>query len=189
MYRIVGLAGKKGAGKNTAANQVVHPCMQFAFADELKRVARRWYALSHEQVYGDRKEVVDPRWGITPREIMQKLGAEVVRAIHPDTWVRYLLDESIPLRMDRGSPYAVITDVRFPNEVDGIHKAGGIVIRIDRPGLADNEFSTHESERHIDTLAVDIVVVNDSTPESLGRDVMLAIIDCFKLAGGKNDRR
>ena len=55
-----------------------------------------------------------------------------------------------------------ITDVRFDNEAEAIHRRGGVVWRIVRPGAglggAEGE---HSSEQGIDPSLVDDEVVND----------------------------
>lgn len=177
-YKIIGFTGLKGSGKDTAAQMTGG--QMFAFASELKATARKWYGLSWEQVYGDQKEVVDPKWGLTPREIMQRLGTEVARSIHPETWTRYLLDDRIPAVMAivLGPPrLAVITDVRFPNEVSAIHERGGHVIRINRLAAATNQYSAHESESHIRGLMVDYDIDNNGTLDELRSEVVRALND------------
>jgi hypothetical protein len=47
--------------------------------------------------------------------------------VHPDLWLRSLLAR-IPAQG------AVVSDVRFPNEAEAIIEAGGVVIRLSRPG-------------------------------------------------------
>ena len=63
-----------------------------------------------------------------------------------------------------------LADVRFHNEVDTIHKLGGIVVKIDRPGFGNND--CHESERNIDLIKnYDHKIVNDGTLEDLYKKV------------------
>lgn len=94
---LVGICGKKRHGKNTVGDllQAFEAWTPIAFADPIKRIAMDIYGLSYEQCFGgdEHKEAVDPRWGLTPRSIMQRIGTEVARSIHKDTWVRYCLSE------------------------------------------------------------------------------------------------
>ena len=68
-----------------------------------------------------------------------------------------------------GLERVVIDDVRFLNEVEMIHRLGGRVIRIDRPGPAE---STHASETELDSFdGWDGVIVNDGTLRELDEKV------------------
>lgn len=62
------------------------------------------------------------------REFIQVLGTDAMRkVIHPNIWVNALFSE-----FTDDSKW-IITDVRFPNEVEKIKEKGGIIIRIGRP--------------------------------------------------------
>lgn len=189
--RILGLAGRKRSGKNTAAEALRRPpynAVEVGFADKVKSIARDLYGLDDAQLYGDLKEVRDPRYGLTPRFIMQRLGTEVARSIYADTWVRYLMEVEIPRRVP-ALGFAVVTDVRFSNEVKAIHDAGGLVFRIERPSLVLDESSNHPSEAEIDRLDVDRVIVNDGTVDDL-HDKVRATVDRFPylFAGSKDSK-
>ena len=79
----------------------------------------------------------------TYRSFMQKLGTDFGRGmIHDDLWVNGLFVD-----FEEGSKW-VITDLRFPNELEAIRRRGGFTIRIDRPGFQD--WDTHPSETALD---------------------------------------
>ncbi|MDE2103130.1 MAG: hypothetical protein KGL39_38145 [Patescibacteria group bacterium] len=164
MIGLVGFAGRKRAGKDTAgAALVARGYKRLSFAGPLKAMLR---ALLMEQgvlpsvieamIEGDLREVPsDHLGGCTPRHAMQTLGTQWGRElIQRDLWV----NAAITSARHSGSP-VVFTDVRFQNEVDAIRQAGGIVIRIYRPTLfrADE----HESEAGVDSLFVDRELVNN----------------------------
>lgn len=103
---------------------------------------------------------------LTPREALQKLGTEWARRLYPNTWIDKLLrtaDEVIqkhlgyidregvvPLqRMPVMQPFVhvAVSDVRFRNEIDGIRKVGGKLVRVKRPGQPlDGAAALHRSE-------------------------------------------
>jgi rhodanese-related sulfurtransferase len=65
---------------------------------------------------------------LTPRLVLQKWGTEVARtAWHDDTWIASLENKLVKAHND-----IVITDVRFPNEIQAVRSAGGVVIRVVR---------------------------------------------------------
>jgi len=98
---------------------------------------------------------------LTPRLILQLLGTEGGRdVIHPNIWVNATLGDLTD--NDR----VIITDTRFPNEVEGIKRKKGIVIKIIRPSKVST--SSHPSETALnDYTNWDYVIVNDGTLEEL----------------------
>ncbi len=156
---LVGIAGKKRSGKDTAALGLVRRCgfERLALADPLKAAAREIFGLSWEQTDGGLKETVDPRWAATPRQILQRLGTEGVREgfggamvkagqWSPEdvaqTWVRALMVRA------EGHPRVVVPDVRFGNEALAILDRGGLLLVVKRPDLlgADDHASEWEME-------------------------------------------
>lgn len=170
---IVGVTGKKGSGKSELARILVtrRGFTEATFASELKATARRLYGLSHEQVNGtqEEKEAIDPRWGLSARQILQRLGTNVGREVHPLTWIRAL--ERV---IDAEPHYPwVVPDARFQNEVESLRSRGATIIGIVRPGLQSSD--DHESESG-DGIVPDVLVINDGTLEDLERKV-LEIVD------------
>jgi hypothetical protein len=73
---------------------------------------------------------------------MQVVGTDIFRKLDTNVWVRSTINKIIRDKPD----LAVITDCRFPNEVDSIKQSGGKVIRLTR-----NPFqSDHISETVLD---------------------------------------
>jgi hypothetical protein len=66
-------------------------------------------------------------------------------------------------------PNWIITDTRFPNEADAIKNAGGILIRVERPGV--KPINDHPSEVGLDHWTFDYVINNDGDLESLSNKV------------------
>lgn len=161
---MIGFAGKKRSGKDTCADLLVrkHGFTKTSFAEPLKEACRALFLFNDSQLYGDLKEESDPRWGASPREILQYVGTDLLRKqtlmpeLGEDIFIRNLL-----LRAE--STKLVVADVRFANEAQAIQKAGGIVIRIERPGVEDGD--THESEK-LD-FQTDRTIYNDGSLEDL----------------------
>jgi len=102
---------------------------------------------------------------LTPRLVLQLLGTEGGRdVIHPNIWVNATLSDLT--EKDR----VIITDTRFPNEVEGIKRKWGIVVRIIRPSIVST--STHPSETSLnDYKDWDYLIINDGTLEQLQEKV------------------
>lgn len=163
---IIALCGRKQHGKNTVGDILTqqYGYKQIALADPVKKIAGEIYNLTTAQLYGDCKEIIDPRWGVTPRHIMQTIGSELGRSIHPDTWIRYLIQD-LQRRQDT-APGWVVTDVRYPNEAGALQlQLGAEIWRVDRSGMPDMD--THSSETSIDAIVPDCVISNNGTLEEL----------------------
>ncbi len=117
---------------------------------------------------GDIK-VFATKW--TPRTILQYVGTEGFRAIDPQVWVRYAVNEA-KRRLGDDAEFVVITDCRFRSEAQAIWAAGGEVWRIKRPSLEAGTvgISGHASEMEQDSISdseCQAVIVNDSTIDNL----------------------
>lgn len=144
---IIGIRGKAGSGKTTASSHLVKQgWVKKAFAEKLKASCQLIFGLSHEQCYGALKEVVDPRWNRTPRDILQRVGEALRVNIDEGVWVRPVLEESVLSGVN-----IVIEDARYENEIVAILEAGGVIIDLKRKGhLSDTEAGQHASEVMVD---------------------------------------
>ena len=125
----------------------------------------------------------------TPRLLMQLLGTECGRNIlHPNVWVNATMVDyfgSIKTIEGefkvKGSDW-IITDTRFPNEVDAVKQRDGINIRIERDDYifdgdgeriiptkeyVNTDNKQHESETALDNYTFDYVIDNNGTIEDL----------------------
>lgn len=80
---------------------------------------------------------------MTAREVMQFVGTDIFRKMYHNVWA----ESTIRTITKENSEMAVITDCRFPNEVDVVQKAGGRVIRLTR---AIDSSDQHPSESALD---------------------------------------
>lgn len=92
---------------------------------------------------------------MTGREVMQFVGTNIFRKMYGDVWVDALMRK---IKRD-GVQFALVADIRFPNEVESIQKNGGIVIRLTKNPLDDQ----HSSETALDDFyAFDFLLDNKS---------------------------
>ena len=178
MPRIIGLAGLIGSGKTTVANQMTYSGWdRLAFGDAVKEAARVIFGLTDDQLYGDAKNTLSVAHDLTSRYILQRLGTEVVRSIHPDAWIL-----AAKCRIDALPDDAciVVDDVRFQNEVDAIHRWGGKVIAIHRDVKPGSNMDVHSSEHPEALVGIDGDVINDSSVNVL----MIRIVNAIANAGG-----
>lgn len=184
MYELIGIAGKAGSGKDTVA-EYIEPFgyRRRALADNIKFIARFIYDLEPEQMNDPQlKEQPLDEWdGLTPRQILQRLGTEVGRSVHEETWVRSLfhwIDDHWEISSDWGKGY-VIPDVRFPNEAKAIRDKGGRLWFVEREESGTISGEGHESESHFEELRemADVIIENDDGHDKLYRQVYEVIPD------------
>jgi hypothetical protein len=112
-----------------------------SFAGSLKDAIAAIFNWDRELLEGSTKasrewrEQVDPWWAdrlgipdLTPRWVLQQWGTEVARkGFHDSIWVM-----SLNRRLMEIKDNVVLTDCRFPNELNAIKNAGGITMRTHR---------------------------------------------------------
>ncbi|MEE9548750.1 MAG: hypothetical protein V3V68_05285 [Nitrosomonadaceae bacterium] len=140
--KIVGIGYKKGSGKDQFAS-FMHTfirCTQpnlsvkrVSFADKLKDVSHQlyhWVGLERGMYYEnhrDKKEISLPLIGKSPRQIWIEVGNKL-REVYSETWIDFALRSMV-------ADIILIPDVRFCNEARAIKNQGGVLVRIDRPGV------------------------------------------------------
>ena len=162
---LIGLVGKKYSGKDTLANYLVqkYNFKTYAYAKPLKNVCKELFMLSDDQLHNpQQKEVIDSRWGKSPRQLLQFIGTDIMRnQFSEDFWIKYF---NLWYLTNKESNVAV-TDCRFQNELDAVKLQGGIIIKLER---ITNHLDHHSSEMSIDTLqGIDFIVDNNSSIETL----------------------
>ena len=125
----IGLLGKKGSGKDTLADYLVNikGFVKYSFAKPVKDIAKILFNLSETQLYGELKEQVDERWGISPRVIFQRLGTEFgegqIYDLFPELKIK-IKDKELWLKLfdifleENKDKNIVIADVRFVHEIN-----------------------------------------------------------------------
>ena len=136
---------------------------------------------------------------LTPRELLQIIGTECIRdKVHPNAWVNALFADykyeihrsEVPTRAagfidQHVYPNWIITDMRFPNELEAVKSRGGITIRVNRPyttvvggnGIPAtfNQNQFHPSETALDNAEFDYTIENNSSIEDLIHIVSLIL--------------
>lgn len=168
--QIVAAVGYARSGKDEFAKIAVEEFgfTRFAFADKLRECL---YALNPWVLDNEGSspralcEVIDKfgwdnykgsPWSGNIRELLQRFGTEVGRdLLAQDIWLK----ELDKVDADR----IVITDTRFPNELDYVKDRGARIVRINREGYGP--INDHISEVAIDDYLPDEIIHNHGTLE------------------------
>lgn len=187
---IIAFAGRKQSGKTTCSefvakyfNGTVEPFNSariYNFADPLKNdICINILGLTHDQCYGedmDKNTLTDVQWNgkqLTAREVMQFVGTDLFRKMKHDVWSSATINQ-----IHRDSPgLAIIADCRFPNEVDAVKQAGGMVIKL----MRNLYNSDHDSETALDPLNYsqsnfDLIINNQDISISEQNDIVLQFL-------------
>ncbi len=173
---LLGFAGRIGSGKNYVAEKIVVPMLPekktlfLALANHFKVDAIVKCGLDRAKVFGRKDEHT--------RVTLQRMGTEEGRDKYgADIWVD-MLTEWLLLYVGQGYERFVITDVRFPNEVDFIKRNNGVLVRVESPnrslatakkeavlnGTTYEAITGHSSETSLDGYTgYDFIINNDIT--------------------------
>lgn len=195
IVRVILLGHRSLAGKDTVGSILTKNFhyKRMAFADKLKNTVADLYDFNHEQMHGDKKDIMDNRYQnlidtsgiyLTPRRILQIFGQQQ-RSIYPDIWAQYVfnkIDKEIS-ELPADKMQYVITDFRFKNEYDVAHRWFKIdstntcslikqlfAVKVCRPGVVAKSGPNDVSEHDLDDfLSWDFTVENNGTLEDLKR--------------------
>lgn len=164
-HPVIGLAGAMRSGKDTAAKALLEQgFVRVSFADKLRQFLYCQDPLIPTGAGHQRLSVLVDLHGWEAvkntypeaRELMKRTGTEAGRKVlYEDVWVEAVMCNlpDAPL---------VFTDVRFPNEAAAVCAAGGVVVRVTRPGFEPGA-DAHPSETSLRGHAFDCEVRNDGT--------------------------
>lgn len=202
---LISVSGLIGSGKDTIADYLVnsHGFLRESWAGTLKDAVAAVFGWDRILLEGKTsesrkwREVPDEWWSsrlgvdVTPRRVLQVWGTEVCRnSYHDDIWIA-----SLENKLRKTNDNVVISDSRFPNELDSVKRIGGITIRVMRgsnPEWVDylheygvtEEFknrwpSVHASEYSSVCSNYDYMIYNDGSIDDLYSQIN-NLIECHR---------
>jgi hypothetical protein len=171
---IIAITGYKRSGKNTVSDYLKskYGFTDYAFAKPIKEVASLIFGWSMDHIENS-KELVDERFGISPRQFLQWMGTEAMQYNLPNHYpeMKEKVGRSIWVKIfeelyhcNPNTDYA-ISDFRFPHEEKALKNLGAYTIKVINPRIGNVD--THESEKHIDQFKCDYFIYNTDTFENL----------------------
>ena len=172
---IIGLVGFIGSGKGTVGDYLVK---KHGYVEGDTIESREW------------REQIDPWWSkklgrpVTPRWALQYIGTDVFRMhFNTNIWTWNVEKQILNHNND-----VIITDARFPNEVNLLREMGGKIIWVKRPtlpewydaALSQNKNLSYDMTKnypdiHLSEWAwigtpIDATIVNDGTIKDLYKE-------------------
>lgn len=145
-----------GSGKSVVAQHLVdnHGFELVKFAGPLKAMTRALleelgedYTVIEARLEGNLKEHVIPALQVSCRRVMQTIGTELGRVCwHENVWADIAGHRASSL-LSAGRN-VVVDDMRYLNELAAVKSAGGIPLRVTRPGVTVT--AAHSSEGELD---------------------------------------
>lgn len=181
MIHIAFICGFKRSGKDTLAKYLEnnHDYIHLKISKPLKDATRILFNFTDEQLEEDKKDCIDKRWNVTPRDIMKYLGTDVfqykINDLLPDTkrrfWINHLFNEIENKYINSTDLVKIaVSDLRFTHEYDAIHEfklkhkdnISIKIIKIARIGGEQRYFQqdSHESETQHLNFHYDIIINN-----------------------------
>ena len=179
---LIGVSGYADSGKDSVAHYLIeqHGYHRVAFSDRLKGFVYALFPEIAEQVselgwdYAKKQDEV--------RRALQNVGKALKEHINPDVLIMAALNNPSSFDGQR----VVVSDVRFSGEADALIARGGIVIRVNRPGVGP--VNGDESETALDRYdGFSFVLNNDSDLAALHLKVEAMLVDADALRHGVSD--
>ena len=193
--KIILISGKKQSGKNLTASFIEELSENpnnievFAFADTLKNMASNFfyhvmgneYYVEHKEYEKDsfKNKVIPFKFNekkCTYRKFLQYFGTDFMRELFSDNLLVDIVIEFIKGNLlHTANNMFVITDARFPNEIERVEEKLGkkcdiVSLRVERPSLPVNP-NAHISETALDDYFFDYTIINDGTKKELKEKV------------------
>ena len=198
MSNIIAICGAKRSGKDVLAKHLVatRGFKKLSFAEPLKKAVRELFnfndiqvGIDEENAVGDEKDIIDERWGISPRKALQFFGTEImqhsINELIPNTNRGFFADILLSRISGNSCDSYVISDMRFLheyNKLKSLTKARDacslIVVKISRPSIniaevaggaggAGGTRDTHISENEYIDIPYDVEIINDGAISDL----------------------
>ena len=166
--KVIAICGAKRAGKDTIAAFISnnYGYKHVKISQTLKEVCKTLFGFTNEEIENDEKDIVNKKWGVSPRTVMQFIGTELfqykIQEILPDVGKKFWINSLIE-SLKQSENY-VISDLRFLHEYEELKKTHDVIfIRVDTtiPLVSLRKKDEHVSENEFVHIPVNYVIQND----------------------------
>lgn len=180
-YKLIGLTGTAGAGKDTVynilkdkyskGNEDITLCTKkIAFASPMRKCLSVLLNISEEDFNKTEVKQSINQYGITNRKSLQLFADHMKELFHPNIF-NDIAEISIKKALN-DKLFVIITDTRFPHEVDIVKRYGGKIVKINRNIDILGADKNHPSEIGVADEDVDIFINNFGSIEDLKQEAI-----------------
>jgi hypothetical protein len=181
MYpQIIAICGYKRSGKDTIAKYLVkkYNYKHLKITYKLKESIKLLFDLTDNDLELDKKEDIDKKWDVSPRDIMQFLGTDVfqykIQELLPNMgknfWIKSFLSDILINNLNKKNYKIVISDLRFIHEYEELKKLNIPlkIIKVSNDNIINSSNSSlHISETEFIKIPYDYEIKNNTNIENL----------------------
>lgn len=155
---LYGFSGKLGSGKNFIAEKLFATMLPkkntiiMALADHLKVDLCAKEKIAYEKIFHKKDE--------QSRKLLQETATSIREQYGPNVWID-ILSTWIKIYTERGIERVIVTDLRYPNEIEWFKAQGGITFRVNAPQrnldqlVQEKTKGFQEIEKHLSEIGLD----------------------------------
>lgn len=194
---VLGVCGLKRSGKDTVSDICcsLFGTKKIRFADPLKNMVKAGFGFSDDQMHDNGKDVVDDRYNVTPRSILQFVGTEVmqfqIQTIAPkigrNFWSDRLISDIKDVVGEGHDRGFVISDMRFVHEYTSIKKFCDSmqwtfkIIHVYNPTVHEADKDSHVSETEWKHIPANFIMLNGGSISDLRTQIKSSLGPLFGL--------
>lgn len=167
---LIGITGVIGAGKTYTAKTIKDYCSdlfdggevygsvyKFSISEPIKNMVKMMFGWTDEHTRGKLKEVVDEKFGFSPRRAMQVIGKNLLE-LKDTLWDDIMFNhiEECMVNYTGKNGLVLVDDVRFPHDFESIKSRNGIMIGVipDKKSIVDvsDDVKNFSTEQYVDEL-------------------------------------
>ena len=183
---LICIVGNIGSGKSLTADilKLNYGYEELTFAGPVKEIGLI-LGFDYLDLYGTQEDKlkINNFWGVSGRTFMQVFATNIMRnefpkelnkykSIQTETKIKDINDKTIWVRlcekkikeMLKKNKKILISDGRFPDEIEMIRELGGKIIKIERK---TNYELNHDSEKYVSSINADVYIDNNGTINDL----------------------
>lgn len=172
---LIGLHGKPRVGKDTVAKHLIdkHGLLRYGPSVRVKLTTAAMFDFPVDHLDDDNmKDQMDSYWGMTYRQMAQKVGKESSRDVFgDDIWMRHverkMLNMNAEFKGEKVPTGIILADVRYASEIEWIKARGGEVMFIIRNSAPKTSDQGHVVDQGLPIELANYIIYNNTTIDGM----------------------